>query len=143
MKKKKSESVVQEWVFELPFMMQALLLTAMRGPDGCPKYNNVKNIVRFIRGTVLKPAGKIYGNEDGFMWIDFKTFDHFQDHFFKDTDQFPMHFLMHLFHASEVIGYKHPDETIRLCWNGFYQKACEALHMVMESEEMLDYRLNK
>lgn len=29
------ESVLHDWVHELTFQMQALLMTGMRGPDGC------------------------------------------------------------------------------------------------------------
>lgn len=57
MKKQLSESVLQDWVHDLTFQMQALLLTAMRGPDGCNKHNSAKEVVRYLRGSVLKPAG--------------------------------------------------------------------------------------
>jgi hypothetical protein len=30
-------SVIQPWVSEIPFMQQTVLLTAIRGSDGCPK----------------------------------------------------------------------------------------------------------
>ena len=32
-------NVLQDWVSDLPMMQQTVLLTAVRGPDGLPKYH--------------------------------------------------------------------------------------------------------
>lgn len=142
MKQQKSEAVIHDWVCELPFMQQALLMTAMRGPDGCSKYNSAKIMVQYLRGVVLKPAEDIKGNEDTFMWVDF---EHFEEHFkvfFKDTDGYPMHFLMHLIHAAEVVGYNHPEVRIKELWFRFYIKSCKSFHMNIESKEQMDKRMS-
>lgn len=141
MKKYQNESVIQEWVGGLPFMQQALLMTGMREPDGCPKYNTAKNIIKFMRGAVLKPAGQIEGNEDSFMWIHYSVFDECMKHFFSDTDQYPVHFLMHLIHSAEVIGYKHDNKLIASCWLKFYKNACDAFHMTPETVQDMDSRM--
>lgn len=47
-------SVFQDWVLERPFMMQSVLMTAVRGPDGVPKYSSVKFLVRYYRRSVLQ-----------------------------------------------------------------------------------------
>jgi hypothetical protein len=61
-KKFVKETVLQDWVCGLTFQMQALLLTAMRGPDENNKFNAAKAIVRYLRGIVIKPAGEWAGN---------------------------------------------------------------------------------
>lgn len=142
MKKYTNESVVQDWVCTLPFMQQALLMTAMRGPDGLPKYNTTKNIVRYIRGAVLKPAGQITGNDNTFMWINYGVFDQFRKEFYNSVDEYPIHFYMHLVHAAEVIAYGHPSLLISRAWYMFYAEACSGFHMNPESREEMYKRLS-
>jgi hypothetical protein len=47
-------SVVRDWVAALSLMQQSVLLTAIRGPDGVPKYHPSKYIVRWYRRAVLR-----------------------------------------------------------------------------------------
>lgn len=158
----KEESVLHDWVHRLTFQMQALLLTAMRGPDENNKYNAAKAIIRYLRGIVIKPAGDWHGkNDNDFMWgeyigkhvspagngfsettQDIGTFRYYAGKFWEDHDEYPHHFIMHLVHCAEVAGYKHPDNTIRSLWLEFYLEACNAFHMNPESEDELDKRLS-
>lgn len=46
-------SVLQDWVADLPMMMQSVLLSAIRGPDGQPKYNGTKKLLRWLRRCIL------------------------------------------------------------------------------------------
>jgi hypothetical protein len=142
-KKILKESVLHEWVTELPFQMQALLLTAMRGPDNSTKHCPAKQIVRYLRGAVLKPAGIWEGfNDNDFMWGDYSLFKFSIDTFFHSPDEYPHHFLMHLIHASEVVGCYHPEAEKQTWWTVFYMMACNALHMNPESQHQLEQRLN-
>jgi hypothetical protein len=142
MKTEKKESVLHDWVQELPFTQQALLVMATRGADGLCKNNPAKSILHYLRGTILKPAYPNFtGDCDGYMRTDYINFNPIVDLFFNDTDIYPMHFLMHLCHAAEVIGYKHPDETIRIYWSEFYFYFCHSLHMKRESKDELNARL--
>ena len=137
------ESVLHDWVHSLPFQMQALLLTAMRGPDAIDKYCHAKQIIRFLRGVVIKPAGNWSGeNDNDFMWGDFSKFHIPTMAFWRDHDKYPHHFIMHLVHCAEVIGYKHPEGSMRVHWMTFYLYACKSFHMTPETEEELDGRLN-
>lgn len=136
------ESVLHDWVHALPFQMQALLLTAMRGPDACPKHNHAKSIVRYLREAVIKPAGYHTGNDNDFMWGDWDRFTHSAVAFWENHDEYPHHFIMHLVHCAQVVGYKHPDSQIRAHWAAFYLGACDSFHMMPESEEAMDERLN-
>lgn len=138
------ESVLHDWVQTLPFQMQALLLTAMRGPDENNKYNAAKALIRYLRGVVIKPAGDWTGyNNNDFMWGEYNKFGTYCEGFFADHDEYPHHFIMHLIHCAEVVGYKHPDERIKSSWQTFYKYACtETFHMNPETEAQMDLRLN-
>lgn len=164
MKKENSESVLQFWVTFLPFTQQALLMLALRGPDGLPKHTSAKKILHYLRGVVIKPAYPDFHLEDGFMCIDYGEnqnneivgikdpsvnelrpfgwkFNKVAKHFFADVDSLPHHFLMHLIHAAEVIGYNHPDADIASVWCQFYGEACLSFHMIPESKRELNQRL--
>lgn len=142
-KTKTYESVLHDWVCELPFQMQALLCTAMRGPDENNKFNAAKSIIRYLRGVVLKPAGEWHGhNDNDFMWADYGKFKSYADEFWQDHDEYPHHFIMHLVHCAEVVGRKHPEPYIAAMWLNFYLTACHSFHMNPELSEELDERLN-
>jgi hypothetical protein len=138
-----NETVLHDWVCSLTFQMQALLLTAMRGPDENNKYNAAKSIIRYLRGVVIKPAGDWHRkNDNDFMWGEYKYFKMYSNMFWGDHDEYPHHFIMHLIHCAEVAGYKHPDKEIAKYWIDFYMEACHAFHMNPETEYELDARLN-
>lgn len=142
-KKHLQESVLHDWVHALPFQMQALLLTSMRGPDENNKFNSAKAIVRYLRGAVIKPAGRWEGmNDNDFMWGDYRPFANMVNTFWDDHDEYPHHFIMHLIHCAEVVAYKHPEVGTRHHWKWFYAKACEQFHMLQEPEVQMDRRLN-
>lgn len=142
-KTKLSESALRDWVHDLTFQQQALLMTGMRGPDGCNKHNAAKAIVRYLRAAICKPAGNWSClNDNDFMWGQYGLFGQWQKAFFDDPDGYPHHFIMHLIHCAEVIGYKHPDDVIREKWNEFYLKATHSFHMHPETEIEMDERLN-
>ena len=144
MKTKTKQSVVKDWVSDLPFTQQALLMLSLRGADGMPKHNSAKDVVHFMRDVILHPAYSGYiGYPEGFMRADYDSFQVIVNNFFKDTDSYPMHFLMHLIHAAEVVGYNHPDKKIRTYWLSFYEYACKSFHMNPESKRQLNSRLSK
>lgn len=142
-KKKIKESVLHDWVHGLTFQMQALLLTAMRGPDENNKFNAAKAIVRYLRGSVIKPAGNWCSrNDNDFMWGEYGMFTEYADAFWQDHDEYPHHFIMHLVHCAEVLAYKHPNEVTRIYWGSFYSDACKSFHMNQETEKQMDKRLS-
>ena len=81
-------------------------------------------------------------NDNDFMWGDYSVFEQFSKTFWSDHDEYPHHFIMHLIHCAEVVGYKHPKRLVRSTWKQFYFEACEAFHMRPETEKQLDKRLN-
>ena len=144
-------SVVQAWVTQtLSMMQQTVLLTAVRGPDGLRKESPAKPLLRAYRRDILLSAtdGRILSDptEDGGG-----SFTGPCTHpeglagvmrdFIRGTDEYPHHFLMHVIHAVEILGYKHCDLEKRELWNWFYLALCNDAHMEPESEERLDFRL--
>ncbi len=49
-------AVTQKWTHNITMMQQSVLLTAIRGPDGLPKYGSSKNLLRWLRRCVLLSA---------------------------------------------------------------------------------------
>lgn len=49
-------SVLQNWVHELTFMQQTVLLTAVRGPDNVAKYGPTKWLLRWYRRCILRSS---------------------------------------------------------------------------------------
>lgn len=177
------QSVLQDWVAELSFMQQSVLLTAVRGPDGLPKYHTVKWLLRWYRRCVLRSSflGVVISNPvesdggsflgpslgssaQGFPAVPFDDdscdylytveewdaylAEHWQEGmtarataYVAALDEVPHHFQLHLMHAAEIVGYKHPDAEIRAWWRGFYLRLAHDLHLWPETAEQLDSRL--
>lgn len=47
----------------------------------------------------------------------------------------------HVLHATEIIGYKHPDDRVADRWRWFYSNLAKCFHLNPETEEQLDERL--
>lgn len=132
--------------------MQSVLLLAARGADGINKYHASKLVQRAYRASVLK--GAYYGDvlpitdTDGNTFMsnvdfgDWKAWRHAIHGFFNTVDDLPFHFVLHLIHGAEILGYKHPDSAYRDRWWVFYIRAVEEMHLGRETEAELDARLN-
>lgn len=147
MKTKKIESVIHDWVAALPFTQQAVLMCAMRGPDNSEKSDSAKQMTFYLRGIVMKPA---YSNDGimpytpgGFMCDDYEAFAGRAKMLIQNHDKYPHHWLMHLIHAYEIVGYKHPNIKTRHDFIWFYLRFCMTLHMNPETKSQLNKRLSK
>jgi hypothetical protein len=148
--------VTQDWVHALPLMQQTVLLTAVRGPDGLPKYHPTKWLLRWYRRCILLSAmdqrvltdpvqqcggsftGPSVDASDG-PWQRAMTAR--VDGYLQALDEVPHHFQLHLLHAIEIVGYKHPDPQIRHWWFGVYIRLVHDMHLFPEAEDQLDARL--
>lgn len=161
---KKIRPVLQDWVMQLPMMQQTVLLTAIRGPDGITKYGAHKMLLRWYRRCILLSAidGKVltnpYDSNGGSFTGPSIHMCHKSGHcqanaewtqpmndivseYIGASDAIPHHFHMHLLHAVEILGYKHPDFAIRTWWQMIYHRFVNDLHLHPETEEELDGRL--
>ena len=164
-------SVLQPWTENIPMMQQTVLLTAIRGPDGLPKYHPAKFLLRWYRRCVLLSAmdGQVLTNPAmpnggsftgpslemeqrlvpalGVVTIDPSTMaweegmDRRVGDYLKELDGVPHHFHMHLMHAIEIVGYKHPDLRIANWWQSVYIRMAHDMHLWPETREQMDERL--
>lgn len=143
-------SVQPEWVRKLPLQQQSVLLLASRGPDGIDKYNPVKHVHRAYRACIFMAAK--YGRmlEWGEKADSFMSLEIFADHaawaqavddFLDNIDTLPYHYVTHLMHGAEILGYKHPDKKFRDQWRAFFLAVVDHMHLAAESEETMDQRL--
>jgi len=133
-------------------MQQTVLLTAVRGPDGIAKDHVVKWVLRAYRRTILlssldkcvletpyEPGGGSFMAPIPQESIG--TLEELMLRTINMSDELPHHFLMHLAHASQIVGYKHPKPATHTPWTEFYLAWCKSMHMEPEPHYKMDYRL--
>lgn len=135
-------SVLQDWVTEIPLREQGTLLTAVRGCDLTPKYpldSPERRLVGAIRHAFMNPADpREVDIEPGCFFrseipLDFKI---------SALGHYPQHWLSHVLHAVEVLGYRHPDPLRRHAWHELYRKMCHSFHLNIESFSQFVSRLS-
>lgn len=136
-------SVLKPWVMRLGLRHQGVLLTSVRGCDTAPKHDASKLLARDYRGEILKCH---CGNASkAATFIEEPSHEELIKRFLdyrKNLDHYPHHYVMHLVHAAEIVGYYHPSVPRRELWNQFYRDLCRGLHVNPETKEELDARLN-
>jgi len=135
------KSILQDWVMELGLRHQGVLVSAVRGCDTSPKHDPSKLLVRCLRAAILNPHAPTGVAPRTFIEI-VDPYELFARMGAFSADHLPHHYVMHLVHAVEILGYKHPDDVQRGAWYWFYARLCKGLHLPLESEEKLDDRLN-
>lgn len=144
-------SVLQDWVNDLSFMQQSVLISAVRGPDGFDKDSDTKPIARWYRRCILLSAfeGKAIncpytpggGSFTGPIDRDTHVLE-ISKNYFNKMDSIPLHYYTHFMHAAQIVGYKHPIKNTRDFWSKFYLNCVNKLHLLPEPEEMMDKRLS-
>ncbi len=148
-------SVVQQWVSDLPsFMLQSVLLCAIRGPDTLPKEHVAKALCRWLRRCVLisafdgvavtspfTPGGGSFTGPSCGPDLPHLNMNEVLDTYLADIDAVPLHFHLHLMHAAEILGYKHPEVSIGAWWFTCYCRIVTDMHLYPEAEVDLDRRL--
>lgn len=131
-------SSVRKWVIEIPWMQQGVLFSMLRNMDGARRSDPSRIVVKGLRGMILKPARSV-GSFLGETPTDEELVKAMES-FLKECNHLPIHFVLHLIHAAEVVGYKYPGSE-QLTWLGFYSEMCKAMHMNPETQDQMEERL--
>lgn len=135
------KSVLQDWVMELPLREQGTLLTVIRGCDLVPKMpldSPERKLTGWLRWAIMNPADpREVGIKGAF----------FQDKFpkFKPSEfgHYPLHWVMHVVHALEVIGYRHPNFKTATIAHNAYKNFVHSFHLNCESSHDMILRLSE
>lgn len=130
-----NKSVLQDWMLDISFKQQTVVLTALRGCDGTAKYDPCKPFVKKLRSVVLKNASNI--KDTKFMYNNISQ----EDITGMEWDEYPLHFVTHFMHAVEIVGYHHQDTETRNWFKELYLSMVDKLHLHPENKEECDYRL--
>lgn len=161
----KNRTVLQDWVCELTFMQQSVLIASVRGPDSIRKDHVAKLLLRWLRrctmlsaferGVLTNPCdgrggsftgpsiasiSQDWSEEERIPYYEAKLDEVLTD-YFRTVDELPHHFQLHFMHASEILGYKHPVAWIRAWWLSTYHRLVNDTHLFPESLEQMDKRL--
>lgn len=157
-------SIIQPWVQALGLRHQGVIVSAVRGCDGAEREDASKYPVRFYRACVLNAHCRDPRRAVSYMlWPkDQLELERNTKLFTKSIDHYPMHWLTHFMFAAEVTGYyfdprrswvgeeyhgdavrSAPDLSwVRGYWLELYCRLVSKLHLVPETKEQLDARLN-
>lgn len=129
----KNNCVIQDWVQELSWKAQSSILTSIRGSDQSfdPR---LRSLVRWIRRVTLYDAdvnGVFVKHGELPNVTELKSLIEYQS----------VHFVSHLMHTLEIIGYSATEEQTRNTGIFYYAAMCELLHCNMESKSQMDKRL--
>ena len=135
--------ILKRWVARLGLRHQGVLLTCVRGCDVEERHGSSKLLTRAFRGEILNTHCADPSQAKSFIEVcSEEELQQRIDDVVKSHDHLPHHFLMHLIHGAEIIGYYSPDVIRRPYWKNFYYDMCEKFHMNRETKQQLDFRLN-
>lgn len=135
--------ILQYWVQCLGLRHQGVLMASVRGCDTAPRDDDSKLFARCVREAILRPhCGNSAGAATFIQRVLRSELQRRFTGFIRDADHYPHHYMMHIIHAIEIIGYHHPDGNVRQTWKEFYEFACRRLHLNPETPEQLSGRLD-
>lgn len=139
----KGVSILYPWITDMSLRYQGVLLAAIRGCDGRPKNDISKSLNRCIRNLCCVPFDARELAYEGFMSYDMaKWRDDFKA-FEAAKDEYPVHYVMHMVNAIEVIAYEHPDPFIAGEFKWAYDFIADSFHFKPESREDLKRRMER
>src|SRR5574343_179132 len=133
----KRKNVLQEWLSDLSWKKQTVLISALRGPD-IGSTPEIKEVSRWIRSVILENADPVKAYMQVDRLPDFKTIVKTNP---QAIDMLSVHYFHHLITAIEIIAYCHPSREVKIAALTWYQKATHHLNVLPETEEGLNNRL--
>jgi len=144
----KENSVLQNWVMDLPLRFQGTLLTAVRGCDDEAKrwtstgvaYSPGRRLTAFIRWCFMNPADvREVDSEEGAFFMSSPP-DPFKP---SEFGHLPQHWYSHAMHALEIIAYCHPDAAVADKAFQLYEKMVHNLHLNVDIYAQMQKRLTE
>lgn len=141
-------SILQDWVMELPLREQGTLLTAVRGCDDEAKtwtatgvaYSPGRRLTAFIRWCFMNPADpRLVDYEEGSFFRS-EPPDRFKP---SEFGHLPQHWYAHAMHALEIVGYRHPDPDVEAMAYKLYAAMVYNLHLNVETKWQMVERLSE
>lgn len=129
--------VVQGWLATCSWKEQTTVLCGLRGPDAAPS-PYIKAWVRWLRWAVVQNAD----NSDRFMQVEPRySFLEIEKKWPDALNALPVHYLAHLMHALEIIGYRHDRVEPGIIAKEAYLELCRYLHVRPENGPEMEERL--
>jgi hypothetical protein len=109
-------AIQQDWTMTPGLRHQGVLMAAVRGCDTAVKEARSKTLVRYYRSAVLNTHCANPRDAQSFIEVppNALAFETSVKGFMAEKDALPLHFVLHLMHAAEIVGYYHPDKTDRV-----------------------------
>ncbi len=134
---------LRDWVSKLPLRHQGVLIVATRGCDVAPK-NPLDSTERQITAAIRYAIGNPFDQREvdstpGCFMLSYPP----AKMKLSSLEHYPLHYVIHLMHACEVIGYCHPSQETQSVWMNLYLKFCHGLHLNPETAEQMHSRLTE
>lgn len=137
------KGIMQDWVNKLGLRHQGVLVSAIRGCDTVSRDEASKWLARFYRACILNAhIGDVKKSVSFIKWMEPDEFWGYANTVLNFHDHLPHHYIMHMVHSAEILGYYHPDPIVNAMWRDFYHLFADKLHMNVETKEQLDHRLH-
>lgn len=148
-------SVLQEWVMDLPLREQGTLLTGVRSCDVSPKVplcinekhgcstgeaSADRQLVAYLRWLIMVPADE---REVDYMPGAFMQSEPPADWKPSQFGHYPLHWFSHVMHGFQIVGVRHPEPEIRHKAEQIYLRMVHSLHLNIESDEEMIFRLGE
>lgn len=133
-KKHERGSVLQDWVQELSWKKQTVLLGALRSPDILTTLK-VKQVTVWMRCIILQNADPM----TGFMHTALNSLP-LLEHMDREFERLPLHAAHHIILSAQVIGQEHPDADVRASAWKFYSDCVRAQHLNPETRDQYESR---
>lgn len=127
----KTTGILQDWVTTLPVSQRDVLLDGLHGVSSVADFKASRTIKLKLSRVLLS-----HQQSPGFKTISIEDVDQL----LAKSDQYPLSLVIGLMEAIEVVGYKHPSDTIRQCWRAAYCHLVGCLHLNPETEQQLALR---
>lgn len=137
------KSVLQDWVMKLGLREQGTLMTAVRGCDLTPKLpldSQERTLTAFIRYSIMNAFDYREIDSEAGCFMQTRIPEDFRA---SNFGHYPLHYVMHLIHAMEIIGYRCPDGDRSRQAMHVYGKFVRSFHLFPESLSVMQERLSE